>query len=138
MTKERFDRSEPHINIGTIGHVNHGKTTLTAAIIMTLAKNEDYKTMNFIEPNEEIDFSVAHDALGRFMKGKQKACIPVQKDDDDLKISDILTAAEFQLKELKEENRIAVELLSVLVREFPEVGKAIESLKEKVGPENPT
>ncbi len=38
MAKEKFDRSKPHINIGTIGHVDHGKTTLTAAITMALAK----------------------------------------------------------------------------------------------------
>ena len=38
MAKEKFDRSKPHLNIGTIGHVDHGKTTLTAAITMALAK----------------------------------------------------------------------------------------------------
>jgi elongation factor Tu len=38
MAKETFDRSKPHVNIGTIGHVDHGKTTLTAAITQTLAK----------------------------------------------------------------------------------------------------
>ena len=38
MAKEKFDRSKPHVNIGTIGHVDHGKTTLTAAITMTMAK----------------------------------------------------------------------------------------------------
>ena len=37
MAKEKFDRSKPHCNIGTIGHVDHGKTTLTAAICTTLA-----------------------------------------------------------------------------------------------------
>ena len=37
MAKEHFDRSKPHCNIGTIGHVDHGKTTLTAAICTTLA-----------------------------------------------------------------------------------------------------
>ena len=37
MAKEKFDRSKPHLNIGTIGHVDHGKTTLTAAITLTLA-----------------------------------------------------------------------------------------------------
>ena len=37
MAKEKFDRSKPHVNIGTIGHVDHGKTTLTAAITMALA-----------------------------------------------------------------------------------------------------
>jgi elongation factor Tu len=39
MAKEKFDRSKPHVNIGTIGHVDHGKTTLTAAITQTLGKN---------------------------------------------------------------------------------------------------
>jgi hypothetical protein len=38
MAKEKFDRTKPHVNIGTIGHVDHGKTTLTAAITMTMAK----------------------------------------------------------------------------------------------------
>jgi len=38
VAKEKFDRSKPHVNIGTIGHVDHGKTTLTAAITMILAK----------------------------------------------------------------------------------------------------
>ena len=38
MSKEKFDRSKPHVNIGTIGHVDHGKTTLTAAITTILAK----------------------------------------------------------------------------------------------------
>src|SRR6187549_2506559 len=38
MAKEKFDRSKPHVNIGTIGHVDHGKTTLTAAITNTLNK----------------------------------------------------------------------------------------------------
>src|SRR3990170_932635 len=38
MAKEKLDRSKPHVNVGTIGHVDHGKTTLTAAITMALAK----------------------------------------------------------------------------------------------------
>src|SRR5512145_2316920 len=37
MVKEKYDRSKPHVNIGTIGHVDHGKTTLTAAITMVVA-----------------------------------------------------------------------------------------------------
>ena len=40
MAKEKFDRSKPHVNIGTIGHIDHGKTTLTAAITKTLQKND--------------------------------------------------------------------------------------------------
>ncbi|WP_269581577.1 elongation factor Tu [Roseibium sp. Sym1] len=39
MAKEKFERTKPHVNIGTIGHVDHGKTTLTAAITMTLAES---------------------------------------------------------------------------------------------------
>ena len=38
MAKEKFVRTKPHVNIGTIGHVDHGKTTLTAAITTILAK----------------------------------------------------------------------------------------------------
>jgi len=41
MAKEKFDRSKPHLNVGTIGHVDHGKTTLTAAITQTLSKKSD-------------------------------------------------------------------------------------------------
>jgi len=40
MAKEKFDRSKPHVNIGTIGHIDHGKTTLTAAITMVLNKGD--------------------------------------------------------------------------------------------------
>ena len=37
MGKQKFERNKPHVNVGTIGHVDHGKTTLTAAITKTLA-----------------------------------------------------------------------------------------------------
>ena len=40
MAKEKFDRSKPHVNVGTIGHIDHGKTTLTAAITRVLAKHD--------------------------------------------------------------------------------------------------
>jgi elongation factor Tu len=39
MAKEKFERTKPHMNIGTIGHVDHGKTTLTAAITLVLTKH---------------------------------------------------------------------------------------------------
>ncbi len=51
MAKAKFDRSKTHVNVGTIGHVDHGKTTLTAAITQTLAKSGLSKVMNY----EEID-----------------------------------------------------------------------------------
>ncbi len=51
MAKEKFDRSKPHVNIGTIGHVDHGKTTLTAAITQVLAK----KGLSEIRSFDSID-----------------------------------------------------------------------------------
>mgnify|MGYP000293699753 CR=1 FL=1 len=47
MAKEKFDRSLPHVNIGTIGHVDHGKTTLTAAITKVLAMKGDAQFMDY-------------------------------------------------------------------------------------------
>ena len=51
MSKEKFDRSKPHCNIGTIGHVDHGKTTLTAAItkVMAEAGGAEFKAYDEID-----------------------------------------------------------------------------------------
>ena len=49
MAKGKFERTKPHVNVGTIGHVDHGKTTLTAAITMTLAKANGSKAMNYAD-----------------------------------------------------------------------------------------
>ena len=51
MAKEKFDRSKPHVNVGTIGHVDHGKTTLTAAITQTLSQKFGGDVRSF----DEID-----------------------------------------------------------------------------------
>jgi elongation factor Tu len=51
MAKAKFERTKPHVNIGTIGHVDHGKTTLTAAITMALAQSGQAKVMKY----DEID-----------------------------------------------------------------------------------
>ena len=51
MSKEKFDRDKPHVNVGTIGHVDHGKTTLTAAITKTLADKGGTEVKSF----DEID-----------------------------------------------------------------------------------
>ena len=51
MAKEKFDRSKPHVNVGTIGHVDHGKTTLTAAITQTLGQKYGGEVRSF----DEID-----------------------------------------------------------------------------------
>ena len=67
MAKEKFERNKPHCNIGTIGHVDHGKTTLTAAITMTLAKKGQAKAMSYADidaaPEEKargITINTAH------------------------------------------------------------------------------
>ena len=52
MAKEKFDRSKPHVNIGTIGHIDHGKTTLTAAITTVLSKHDP---LNAVRSFDSID-----------------------------------------------------------------------------------
>jgi elongation factor Tu len=67
MAKEKFERNKPHCNIGTIGHVDHGKTTLTAAITITLAKSGGATAKNYADidaaPEEKargITINTAH------------------------------------------------------------------------------
>src|ERR1700754_17156 len=67
MAKAKFERNKPHCNIGTIGHVDHGKTTLTAAITMVLSKKGGAKAMSYADidaaPEEKargITINTAH------------------------------------------------------------------------------
>lgn len=67
MAKEKYERTKPHVNVGTIGHVDHGKTTLTSAITKVLALSGGAKVMNFDDidkaPEEKergITISIAH------------------------------------------------------------------------------
>ncbi|PZO43018.1 MAG: elongation factor Tu [Leptolyngbya sp.] len=60
MAREKFERNKPHVNIGTIGHVDHGKTTLTAAITMTLAAAGGAKARRY----DEIDAAPEEKARG--------------------------------------------------------------------------
>ena len=67
MAKEKFDRSKPHVNVGTIGHIDHGKTTLTAAItkVLSLSKQAVFKAYDQIDnaPEERergITINIAH------------------------------------------------------------------------------
>ena len=68
MAKQKFERTKPHVNIGTIGHVDHGKTTLTAAI--TLVLNRRFGTGEFVDyanidkaPEETMHTLTAQDTL---------------------------------------------------------------------------
>ena len=60
MAKGHYERTKPHVNIGTIGHVDHGKTTLTAAITMTLALKGEAQAMRY----DEIDKAPEEKARG--------------------------------------------------------------------------
>ncbi len=60
MAREKFERKKPHVNIGTIGHVDHGKTTLTAAISATLAAANNTTAKKF----DEIDAAPEEKARG--------------------------------------------------------------------------
>jgi len=64
MAKEKFDRSKPHVNVGTIGHIDHGKTTLTAALTKVSADKGWAKFIPYDEVarqrspgGKELDFS---------------------------------------------------------------------------------
>ncbi len=61
MAKEKFDRSKPHVNIGTIGHIDHGKTTLTAAITAVMAKHDP---TNSVRTFDSIDNAPEERELG--------------------------------------------------------------------------
>ena len=60
MAKAKFERTKPHVNVGTIGHVDHGKTTLTAAITMALSQQGEAKAMRY----DEIDKAPEEKARG--------------------------------------------------------------------------
>ncbi len=72
MAKAKFERTKPHVNIGTIGHVDHGKTTLTAAITMALSKQGHAEATKYDEidkaPEERergITINTAHVSMRR-------------------------------------------------------------------------
>ena len=71
MAREKFERTKPHVNIGTIGHVDHGKTTLTAAITATLSLGNDD---NVAKAYDEIDGAPEERARGVNQKKEMVEC----------------------------------------------------------------
>ena len=71
MSKEKFERSKPHVNVGTIGHVDHGKTTLTAAITKVLADKGFAKHVAY----DEIDKAPEEKARGITIATAHGACV---------------------------------------------------------------
>ena len=68
MAKEKFERTKPHVNVGTIGHVDHGKTTLTAAITTILSK----KFGGAAKKYDEIDSSPEEKARGITIRSEER------------------------------------------------------------------
>ena len=67
MAKEKFERNKPHVNIGTIGHIDHGKTTLTAAITKVLSKHNtkvQFRAFDSIDNAPEESRARDHDCGG--------------------------------------------------------------------------
>ena len=63
MAKEKFERTKPHVNIGTIGHIDHGKTTLTAAITKVLAKRLPSATNQIVDFDNMMDEAAATELI---------------------------------------------------------------------------
>ncbi|WP_290557845.1 GTP-binding protein, partial [Aestuariivita sp.] len=70
MAKEKFERTKPHVNIGTIGHVDHGKTTLTAAITKYFG---DFKAYDQIDGAPE-EKAVGDQHLRAHVESRNRAC----------------------------------------------------------------
>ena len=66
MAKAKFERTKPHVNIGTIGHIDHGKTTLTAAITKVL--HDQHPELNPFTPFDEIDKAPEERGGGRVVR----------------------------------------------------------------------
>ena len=62
MAKEKFERTKPHVNVGTIGHVDHGKTTLTAALTKVMSERHGGEIIEF----DQIDNAPLRHCLRRF------------------------------------------------------------------------
>ena len=84
MAKAKFDRTKPHCNIGTIGHVDHGKTTLTAAITKVLAKrlpsatNQIVDFENIDKAPEERERGITMLPTALWLRPVSTSCLPVR------------------------------------------------------------
>ena len=86
MAKEKFERTKPHVNVGTIGHVDHGKTTLTAAITSVLAKKFGGAAKKYDEIEKLVDMGAmiqmnASSIIGADGFGMKGFCKNIMKKD---------------------------------------------------------
>ena len=70
MAKEKFNRTKPHVNVGTIGHIDHGKTTLTAAIVKVQSKKIDPSTKKGLAKVKGADVVLVPKANHLFIEGE--------------------------------------------------------------------
>ena len=87
MAKAKFERTKPHVNIGTIGHIDHGKTTLTAAISKVL--HDKFPTVNPFTPNNLKRFMLQRNIMLDFMVQRTyirltKRINPMESPDDEI------------------------------------------------------
>ncbi len=121
MAKEKYERTKPHVNIGTIGHVDHGKTTLTAAISKVL--HEEYPDVN-----PEYDFNQIDSAPEEAARG-----ITINMVDDD----ELIELVEEEVRDLLDENGfdrdcpvIHVSAYGALHDDAPDHEKWVEQIKK--------
>ena len=89
MAKEKFERSKPHVNVGTIGHVDHGKTTLTAAIATVLAKKFGGDAKGY----DQIDNAPEEKARGITINNIQPGPVATEMNPEDGEFSDLMKSA---------------------------------------------
>ena len=125
MAKQKFDRSKPHVNIGTIGHVDHGKTTLTAAITYVLNKRfgsgEAVSYDNIDKAPEEKNIDPMELFIGR-----------EDLDIIESKIGEVLSPLELEVLMSYLEGRTYQEISGTIHRDVKCIDNALQRVKRKL------
>src|SRR3989304_4420113 len=126
MSKEKFDRTKPHLNVGTIGHVDHGKTTLTAAITKVLAKTD--KNISF-RSFDSIDNAPEERERGITIATADMVDDPELLDLVELEVRELLSMYEFPGDDTP---IIRGSALKALQEDTPEAEKSIHELMKAI------